>query len=83
MNHLTNKDYDEALLSQSACNISGIVFSFSTVLDKIWKEAREFGKGTDWVNNHPICRLYAEQISHLSRGRDYTDAYAFCDKRRK
>ena len=24
------------------------------------------GKGTDWVNNHPICRLYASKIAHLT-----------------
>ena len=83
MSHLEPRDYDEALLSQGACNLSGIVHSLSRVMDKIWKEARELGKGTDWVNNHPICRLYAEQISHLSRGRDWTDAYEYCDKRRR
>jgi hypothetical protein len=31
------------------------------------------GHGTEWVNKHPICRMYAEQISFLA-GSD-TDSY--------
>lgn len=83
MSVLTKRDYEEAIMSQGACNLSGIVHSFSRVMDKIWEEAREQDKGTDWVNNHPICRMYSEQISHLSRGRDYFDAYGYCEKRSK
>ncbi len=63
---LTPHDYQSALDAQSACNLSGIVHSFSSVMTRIWAEANAMGKGTDWVNNHAICRLYAEQIAHLS-----------------
>jgi hypothetical protein len=73
-------DYQNALRTQSACNLSGIVHSFSEMLPKIWAEAREAGEGTDWVNEHPICILFAEQISHLAKG-DYFEAYKVCEKR--
>lgn len=63
---LTPKDYENAVMSQSAYNLSGIVRTFAAVIGKIWDEGRRERYGTDWVNQHPICRLYAEQISHLS-----------------
>jgi hypothetical protein len=59
-------DYKRALESQSACNLSGIVHTFSEVLSKIWVEANARGLGTDWVNQHPISVLYSTQIASLS-----------------
>lgn len=84
---LAPEDYREALLSQSACNLSGIVTSFSRILKKVWDESRRYGQGTDWVNKHPICRLYAEQIIHLTDvpqgfmiDGSYSVAYDFCEQ---
>ena len=71
---LTAQDFQFALDSQSACNLSGIVHQFSRVMDKLWNEAREGNHGTDWVNQHPISRLYAEQIFFLASGKDYSEA---------
>jgi len=78
---LTPHDYQSALDAQSACNLSGLVFSFASVIKRIWAEARAGGHGTDWVNRHPISRLYAEQIMHLAAGYSddsYTKAYDTC-----
>lgn len=77
---LTAFDYRNALLAQSAVNLSGLVHTFSEVLPRIWEEARAEGKGTDFVNNHPIARLYSEQIAFLSSGRDYSDAHKVCEE---
>lgn len=63
---LSKTDFDKAVCSQNACNLSGIIYSLSSIMPKIWNEARARGKGTGWVNQHPICALFAEQISHLS-----------------
>lgn len=82
--HPTPDDYARALDAQSACNLSGIVHSFSDVLSRIWNEANETGKGTEFVNKHPISRLYAEQIAYLSGGGatldgdSYSKAHAVC-----
>lgn len=78
---LDSQDYKMAVFSQEACNLSGIVHQFSRVINKIWKEAHEKGKGTDWVNNHEICRLYAEQIAHLTRKRGWDEAIKTCEER--
>ncbi len=84
--HLVKKDFADAIMSQDACNLSGIVHKFSTVMSRIWMEARERGKGTDWVNNHPICRLYAEQVAHLSgagipsNGQSWDKAWNECEE---
>ena len=69
------KHYQDALLAQSACNLSGVVYSFAKVMEEINKQAQYIGQGTDWKNQHAICRLYAEQIMHLTSGRDYHEAY--------
>jgi len=63
---LTKWDYQQALQSQNACNLSGIVRALADVTNRIWDEVRANGGGTDDVNRHPICRLYAEQIAFLS-----------------
>lgn len=77
---LTADDYQTALDVQSGCNLSGIIHSFSRIISKVWEEAKENHKGTDWVNEHPICRLFAEQISHLTRNRNYNEAHDFCQE---
>jgi hypothetical protein len=66
--------YQEALDAQSAVNLSGVVFSFARAMEAICEEARERGEDTGWKNEHPICRLFAEQISHLTRGKSHYEA---------
>lgn len=85
---LTKQHYAMALQSQSACNLSGIAKWFSTTMSLIWDEAKARGKGTDWVNQHPICRLFAEQCAHLSGAggcsySNYMDASNYCEERSK
>ena len=43
---LTPHDYDEALWSQEACNLSGIVFAFAESMQKICNESHRDGHGT-------------------------------------
>jgi hypothetical protein len=80
---LEPNDYEMAIFSQEACNLSGIVFAFARVMEKICEEAHRGGHGTDWKNNHPIARLYAEQIRHLTQGRDWSEAYRICQEKAK
>jgi hypothetical protein len=67
----------QALDVQNACNLSGVVHTFSRVMTFLWD--LDLG-GTDAVNTHPIARLYADKIAHLTGtqtlGNDATqDAY--------
>lgn len=78
---LTKKDYQDALAVQSACNLSGVVHDFSSIMTRLWEEAREKGKGTDWVNHHPICILFAEQVmflAHNGNSTEYFQAHDIC-----
>ena len=68
---LKKSDWEDAMYVQSACNLSGVVNSFNDVIGRIWDEANENKYGTDWVNKHPICVMYSEQINHLT-GRAYS-----------
>ena len=77
---LTQSDFEFAVHSQSACNLSGIVFHFADTMHRIVNEARKTGHATDWWNSHPICRLYAEQICHLTRKTDWQKAYDECER---
>lgn len=52
-----------ALDVQTACNLSGVVFSFAEVMRVLCDDRR---LDTNDRNKHAICRLYAEQIAHLS-----------------
>lgn len=83
---LTFKDYEDALTVQDACNLSGVVRSFSQVLSSIWDEARELNKGTDYVNTHPISVMYASKIASLSgceAMENFSLAYDVCESKSK
>lgn len=80
---LTAHDYRNAVHSQDACNLSGIVFDFARIMQRICNESHALGKGTDWRNEHQIARLFAEQISHLTSKRNWREAYLFCQKKAK
>lgn len=73
-----SRDYHNALLVQSACNLSGVVFDFSRIMQKICNQSTKEALGTDWKNHHPICRLFAEQIMHLTSEREYSEAFKIC-----
>ncbi len=74
--------YEMSLLSQGACNLSGLAYSLAEAMELIWMEAREQEQGTDYVNSHPIVRLYLEQMSFLCRA-DYSASYRTCLERSK
>ncbi len=56
--------YENALQVQDACNLSGVVHSFSKDIIRV-REELGVGCGTEEVNKHPVCILYATQIAHL------------------
>lgn len=80
MSGLNHKDYKDAIDVQDACNLSGVVLSFARIMERINEERREGGHGTDWIKYHPICRMFAEQIKHLTIDKDYNVAYNECEK---
>lgn len=55
---------NEALLVQDACNLSGIVHSFSRAITRL----RELypDKGTEFYNTHPVCVLFSDKIASLT-----------------
>lgn len=63
---LSPADYQTAIIIQDACNLSGIVHTFSQVMHKICNEANKNGYGTDWKNRHPISVLFASKIASLT-----------------
>ena len=80
----TNRNmYEDAILCQDACNASGLIKSLASHLDAIWEEARAQEKGTDYVNFHPVIRLFLEQLVFLNGGsyqygRPWLDAMDIC-----
>jgi hypothetical protein len=73
-----------ALECQDACNLSGVLASFKEIVHEvIWPEARRLGKGTEWVNRHPICVLFLSKLGSLNGGYfecDYFHASDACEK---
>ena len=79
MKGLTDHDWRMAWDSQSACNLSGIVFQFARTMQRICDEEPRLD--TAGKAAHPICRLYAEQIMFLTCAgsgdvASYSKAYA-------
>lgn len=78
---ITKQMWQQALDVQDASNLSGVAHSFDKIIDEVWAEARELGKGTDDVNTHPLVRLWGDKLAHLaglqqSFGEAMYDAYA-------
>jgi hypothetical protein len=63
---IDRKHWNDAINVQSACNLSGVAHSLSRAVAAIWDEAHAQGKGTQWVNQHPIVVLYVAQLAALS-----------------
>lgn len=56
----------EAILVQDACNLSGVVHSFSRVMSLLSEISNRQKRGTDWKNHHPIAVMYASKIAALT-----------------
>jgi hypothetical protein len=78
---LVSKDDYANAAAQNACNLGAFIHAFDRVILKLQYEARLFERGTEWINRHPICRLYAEQIFFLTGSRDWKEATEYCGKR--
>jgi hypothetical protein len=78
--------YRNALDVQDASNLSGVVLQFARDMRRINEEVRAGGGGTEQVNKHPVCRLYAEQIAWLTGAgsgdmETYRQAYEACRRK--
>ncbi len=71
------KEYEIALLCRSLSNLSGLVYSLSQAMKPIQEEASELGQGIEYVNNHPIVRVYLEQMNSLCTA-GYALSYQTC-----
>ena len=57
----------EALQVQDACNLSGVVHSFSRAITRLRALLEAEGKGgTLAVNMHPVCWLWSDKIASLT-----------------
>ena len=67
----------EAIDIQGACNLSGIILSFSKTIVELRAILMAQGKfNTDMLNRHPICVLYSSKIDSLSNGTEgFSPAY--------
>jgi len=83
---LGQKDYQDAIFVQDACNLSGVVRAWSRLVGKIWEDAELMGKGTDWVNKHPINVLFASKVASLTGCEipsEFSKAYDCCVEKAK
>jgi len=56
-----------ALDVQNASNLSGVLHSLdSIVTNALWPAARRQGKGTEYVNTHPIVTLFLHKLTSLN-----------------
>ena len=67
----------DAITVQDAVNLSGVAHAFSAAVSAVWDEAHRTGKGTDWVNTHPIVTLFLSKLTDLNRNAPYFPA---CDE---
>jgi len=75
---LTPRDYEQALMSQTATNPSGLTLALGEVLKKLNREPET--TGTNWVAAHPIVQLYLVTLCELAGtwSNIDTDRYSDC-----
>jgi len=74
-----------ALLCQDAVNLSGVVQTWARTVLELWSWAHKLGRGTTWVNNHPVNRLFASKVHTLSGMglsdvAPFNEAYVWCSE---
>jgi hypothetical protein len=57
-----------AIDCQDACNLSGVTHSYDKAVSAVFEEAQKLGKGTDWINTHPIVTLFLSKLGSLNGG---------------
>lgn len=62
----------EAVLAQSACNLSGVAHSFSRAMSVLCKIRPD----TKWRNEHPIAYMFSVQIAYLANSSRTADQLA-------
>jgi hypothetical protein len=73
----------EALAVQGACNLSGVVHSFSQAMTELREIARAEGwESTEKLNTHPVAIMYSSKIASLTNSDDkFREAYSWvCDQ---
>jgi len=70
---IDKKLYQKWWNAMDACNSSGLIKDFAVDIDEIWKEAWELGKGTDYVNSHPLIIIFADKLLQLAGVPTYLD----------
>lgn len=83
----TWKEMAEAALQvQDACNLSGVVKSFATVVSQVrYRLEHEGNGGTDAINNHPVCVMWSSKIGSLTSSestRAFREAYEWACERK-
>lgn len=57
----------EATDVQNACNLSGVVHSYSRIITEVRARLELEGNlSTEVVNHHPVCILFADKIADLT-----------------
>lgn len=66
--------------AMDACNSSGLIKSMAVDIDEVWKEAHELGKGTDYVNSHPLMIIFADKLLQLA-GISFNSTSSYIDEK--
>jgi hypothetical protein len=77
----------EAINVQDACNLSGVVHSFSRTITEVRELLRAEGKeSTDNINSHPVCVLFSSKIASLTgseSGMEFAKSYEWAKEATK
>jgi hypothetical protein len=70
---LTQRDWQDAIQVQDACNLSGVVHSLAEVMTRVWDDVHTHHGGTHAVNTHPLVVLYLDKLWDLAGRPDFSD----------
>jgi hypothetical protein len=71
--HIDVQDYKDAIVIQDACNISGVLLSFSKIILKLNQEMFFQKYDFKWRDHHPLIILFLDKLASLAGGRTEWD----------
>ncbi len=79
-----NDAAQRALDVQNACNLSGVVATFREITsDVLCPLANELGKGTDFVNRHPVSYMFTYKLMALTGNEPLSDWEVYATNERQ
>lgn len=59
-----------AIEVQDASSLVGVTHAYMTLVNELFPLSRQKGRGTQWLNNHPLIAVFVDKLRDMSTNHD-------------